>query len=90
MHGQYNIKCHIAALVYPVCSFKLPKLEVFFGRCCTTLSYLDAYRTTFNHTERTYRKMFPAVFPDSVQNECTKGRRQMVRRLSLFTDIWWQ
>jgi len=26
----------------------------------------------FNYTERTFGKLYPAVFPDNVQNECTK------------------
>lgn len=58
--------------VHPVCSFKFPKAEVSFGRCPITLSYLDVYRTMFNRTERTFGKLYPAVFPDNVTNECTK------------------
>ena len=50
-----------------------PKAEVSFGRRPITQSYLDAYRTMFNHTERTFGKLYSAVFPDNVQKECTKG-----------------
>jgi hypothetical protein len=46
--------------------------KVSFGRCLILLSHLDAYRALFSHKETTFGKLFPAVFPDTAQNERTK------------------